>query len=156
VNLSREILQPPDLSKRPLVVFAERHIPIAREKLYLAWTTEIDHWFAAPGSVLMTGEINSLFFFETRFIPEGESSLQRFPHYGRFINLIRNELIEMTWVTGDPGTKGAETVVKIEFQNKENGTLLKLTHSGFPDEESKNGHKDAWPEVLMLLEKKYI
>jgi len=60
----------------------------------------------------------------------------------------------LTWLTGEAGTKGSETVVTVELTPKDDKTLLKLTHSGFPDEESKNEHQQAWPIVLEQPEKR--
>ena len=36
----------------------------------------------------------------------------------------------------------------VELTQLENGTLLRLSHVGFPDEESKNNHEQAWTIVL--------
>ena len=58
----------------------------------------------------------------------------------------------MTWVSGAEGTKGAETVVTVELTPRESGTHLKLTHAGFADEESRQRHEQAWPEVLKQLD----
>lgn len=122
---------------------------------YKAWTQEFDRWFAAPNSVLMEGKVNTPYFFETVFKFEESKKTHREPHYGRFLRLEEDKLVTMTWVTGPNGTKGAETIVEVELESLDEGTLLTLTHSGFLDKESKDQHEKAWPEVLKLLDKKY-
>ena len=49
--------------------------------------------------------------------------------------------------------RGAETVVTIELEPLANGTRLTLTHTGFPDEELRDGHEKAWPLGLEHLDK---
>ena len=132
----------PDLSSRPFNLTTHYDMDVSPQVVYKAWTEQFDRWFAAPGTVWMVPEINMPFFFET------VHNKDRHPHYGRFLRLQPNQLVEITWVTGAGGTKGAETVVTVELAPHGSGTHIHLTHAGFPDAESRDSHAQAWHMVL--------
>jgi uncharacterized protein YndB with AHSA1/START domain len=144
----------PDLSARPFDCSAEHWYSMSPAKLYEAFTSGLDRWFAAPGSMLLKPEVDAVFFFETEFKPEGAQELQRHPHYGRFLRLIPNKLVELTWLTGALGTEGAETVVTVQITPEGGGTRVHLRHAGFANAASRDRHRDAWPMVLAYLESK--
>jgi uncharacterized protein YndB with AHSA1/START domain len=146
----------PDLSGRPYSLTLDRHFAAEPSTLYAAWTTGFDRWFAAPGSMLMQPVVNAVFFFETEFKPAGQPKAQRHPHYGRFIRLIADRLVELTWVTGAGGTEGAETVVTVQLQPMGDATHLKLTHAGFAGEAARDRHHTAWPFVLDQLDLRVV
>ena len=65
------------------------------------------------------------------------------------------EWVEMTWMTGNgtaEGTAGAKTVLRIELVPRGEGTLLRLTHSGFASEMSRVAHAENWPLAFEALD----
>jgi uncharacterized protein YndB with AHSA1/START domain len=140
----------PDLSSRPFKLNLKRSMQASAHALFEAWTTEkFDRWFAAPGTVIMKPQVDTAYFFEARH--NGE----RHPHYGRFLKLEPDRLIQMTWLTA-AGTRGVETVITVELiPRQDGGTELTLTHAGFADDDSRKGHEEAWPAGLEELDKQF-
>jgi len=118
------------------------------EAVYAAWTTRFDAWFAQAGTLALVPEPGRPYFFYNR------DEWGRHPHYGRFLAVRENELIEMTWMTGNgtaEGTAGAETILRIELVPQGRDTEVRLTHSGFPSEASRDAHAENWPLALEIL-----
>jgi len=135
----------PDHSARPLTMTVERLMKASASDLYRAWTETFDCWFAQPGELFMKPEVDAPFFFYNR------RDWGRHAHYGRFLELTQDALIEMTWAT-EGGTQGAETIIRIELLPRDDGTLLRLTHSGFASEASRDAHAENWPAALEELD----
>ena len=138
----------PDYSSRPNKITWEGLIEASPERVYEAWTSKFDLWFAQSGETLMTPEVDRPFFFYNK------TEWGRHPHYGRFLDLKQNEVVEMTWLTGNGdqiGTQGAETTVRVELEPKDSGTYLKFTQFGFANEKSMDDHKEAWPYAFEEL-----
>jgi uncharacterized protein YndB with AHSA1/START domain len=151
--MSAPVCRQPDLKGRPFGLKVERDFALPAHTLYLAWTERFDHWFAVPGSVLMRPAVDAPFFFETEFKSNDAAAAKRQPHYGRFLRLLTDRLVELTWVTGEGGTEGAETIVTVELKAAGERTHLRLAHTGFAGEAARDRHQNAWPMVLDHLER---
>ena len=139
----------PDLSTRPLRMTCEHTVSAKPSEVFAAWTERFDAWFAQPGTVAMVAEPGRPYFFYNR------NEWGRHPHYGRFLEVRENHLVELTWMTGNgttEGTEGAETVLRIELVPKGEATEVRLTHSGFVSEKSRMGHQENWPLALEELD----
>ena len=138
-----------DLSGR-FAAHVERKMAAAPSQIYAAFTSEWERWFARPGAALIDPAVGRPFFFETQH--EG----RRHPHYGRFLRLEPDRLVELTWLTGIPGTGGAETVLTVAIEAAGNGSLLRLTHAGFYDGANAEKHGQAWQgPVLDELDRRF-
>ena len=139
----------PDHSARPLQLTCEHTVRAKPSEVYAAWTDRFDLWFAQPGTLALVPEPGRPYFFYNR------DEWGRHPHYGRFLELTENQLVEMTWITGNGeavGTEGAETVLRIELVPEGAATRVRLTHSGFANERSRAGHEENWPLALEILD----
>lgn len=133
---------PPDLSARPYRAIVTHPADAPAGAVYRAWTERFDRWFAQPGEIVMKAEVNAPYFFQT--FHEG----RRHPHYGRFLRVEPGRLVEFTWLN-EAGTGGVETVLTAEISPRPGGSLLRLTHAGFPDDKVREEHEAAWKSILL-------
>lgn len=139
----------PNLSTRPLQMTCEHTVNAEPGDVYAAWTKRFDIWFAQAGTLALVAEPGRPYFFYNR------EEWGRHPHYGRVLDLTENQLIEMTWMTGNGaavGTEGAETILRIELAPKGDRTQVRLIHSGFISEASRLAHEENWPLALKSLD----
>lgn len=126
-----------------------RTSPRSAATLYRAWTTGWASWFAEADSARVRADVGEPFFFEVaqRFT-DGRESV-RHPHYGRFLRLVPDALVSLTWVTGAGGTGGAETTLTVHLDAIAGDyTQVTLTHAGFATSEARDAHEAAWPMIL--------
>ncbi len=139
----------PDLTNRPLQATCSHTVNASIQDVFAAWTDRFDTWFAQPGTLAMVPEPGRPYFFYNR------DEWGRHPHYGRFLEIVKHERIEMTWITGNgsrEGTEGAETVLLIRLTPKGSATEVHLTHFGFASDKSRDGHQENWPLALKALD----
>ncbi len=134
---------------RDTPAIAKRVMALFPAQLYQGWTALFGVWFTNPGELYMVPKEGVPFYFGHTF--EG----RQHPHYGRFVRLVPEKLVQLTWMN-EEGTAGAETLVTVEFVPAVGGTAVTLTHTGFPTEQLRQRHQEAWPHVLEQQEKKML
>jgi uncharacterized protein YndB with AHSA1/START domain len=129
-------------------VTVRRTLPAAAAEVFASWTSaeEAHHWLASGGRVLLDARVDGLFFIEMIYKGRG------YPHYGRYLRVEAARLLEFTWMS--EGTRGKETVVRVELTARGGETDLVLTHSGFATAEEAAPHEGGWAELLEDLAKR--
>jgi uncharacterized protein YndB with AHSA1/START domain len=71
---------------------------------------------------------------------------------GVYRAIERPNLLEYTW-RYDWGDQPEETVVRYELTERDGTTTLRVTHSGFTDQTSRDNHDTGWDRVLGWLKR---
>jgi uncharacterized protein YndB with AHSA1/START domain len=122
-----------------------RTIPAEPEKVFDLWMNPKSPggpWFGAD-RVILNPVVDGLFYIAVKH--EGRT----WPHYGRFLEIDRPRRVAYTWMS--EGTKGAESIVTITMEPREDQTEVTLRHSGVPDDEMGRKHKEGWTWILSTL-----
>jgi uncharacterized protein YndB with AHSA1/START domain len=121
-----------------------RTIPATPAEVFGAWmdTNHPGNPWSDAKKVILDARVDGLFYFATS---KGES----WPHYGRFIEIDRNQRAQYAWMS--PFTRGLESVVTVTFEKKGDETLLTLTHAGLPDDDYGRLHDEGWKDCLGLF-----
>jgi uncharacterized protein YndB with AHSA1/START domain len=126
-------------------ITVSRTIPASAEQVFDVWmdpNSPGGPWFGAE-RVILNPVVDGLFYVAVTH--EG----RRWPHYGRFVQVERPQVVEYTWVS--EATKGVESVVRVTFERRGDETEVTLHHSGVPDDAMGRQHKDGWAWVLSML-----
>lgn len=67
-------------------------------------------------------------------------------HYGRFVVLERPHRMQYTWVSQH--TRGLESLVTIDLQERNGATRVTLVHENLPDDEMGRMHEQGWQHYL--------
>jgi uncharacterized protein YndB with AHSA1/START domain len=130
-----------------------RQIPASPEDVYDVWTDPQcpgGPWFSPQSDgmqskVLLDAKVDGLFYHRVTNTAYGQSWV----HYGRFTQLERGKVVEHTWVC--EATKGLESMVVTTFEARDGGTFVKVSHTGFPDDEEGRGQVAGWKWLLGAL-----
>lgn len=132
----------------PFSCTVPKTIQASPERVFLAWTDpdRARPWLSNGGDLVLQPHGGGLFFLDMIY---GDHT---YPHYGRYLQVEANRLLEFTWVS--QGTLGKESIVRVDFEAVAGGTRVTLTHRGLPDEKIRSEHEAGWTEILQWLEER--
>src|SRR5262249_28072570 len=85
---------------------------------------------------------------------EGKTAAgQSFAVCGEYTRLERPRLLGFTWIHDWGEVERPETKVLIELSRTPSGTHVRLTHSGFASESTRDDHHQGWTQILGWLQR---
>jgi uncharacterized protein YndB with AHSA1/START domain len=64
--------------------------------------------------------------------------------------------LAFTWTWADPRDTPGESLVELDFAERDGATTVVLRHSGLPDADAVRSHTEGWEEVLANLANKVL
>ena len=133
----------------PIVEEVTINAPAERVFEALVNPEERVQWWGAPGSFRATG-------MESDLRPGGRWRLHgvrvngdAFAVTGEYREIVRPRLLVFTWQP-DWQHNASVSLVRIDLEEHDGATRVRLTHSGLTDEERRTGHR-GWPQILAWL-----
>jgi glutathione S-transferase len=131
-----------------------RFIRAPREKVFDAFVDEavLPRWHCPRGMSVKSASVDARVGGTWRIdmrSREGQAHVVG----GRYREVRRPERLAYTWAWQESaeGMAGLETLIEIDFASKDDGTELRMRHSGFPSEGAREGHAQGWQSVFNRL-----
>ena len=130
-----------------------RVVPAPPDAVFQAWTNaeRMARWLCPDPTarVVVENELRLGGSWSARM----ETSGGTVTAFGTYREIEPPRRLAFTWEWKEPPqTIGADTVAEVEFATVDGGTEVRLCHSGFPSDETAEGHKVGWKLALERLE----
>jgi uncharacterized protein YndB with AHSA1/START domain len=132
---------------RTTSVRVERDIAASPAEVFDAWLDperQGSPWNAVEKAILQPN-VDGLFY--RMHLSQGQD--YELAHYGRFITLDRPRSMQYTWVSQH--TRGLESLVSIDFEERAGVTRVALLHENLPDDKMGRMHEQGWQHYLAGL-----
>ena len=132
----------------------KRFINAPRDRVYAAWTdpVQLKEWWGpkAVRTLTIVADIRTGGKYRWDLVnQEGE----KMSCFGEYKELIPGKRVVFTWKwDDDEAWEDYDSIVSVDFSDRDGGTELTLTHVKLPSEESRDRHNQGWGMVLDRLE----
>ncbi len=131
-----------------------RFIRAPRDKVFDAFTTEagLSAWMGPRGMSVSAARAKAETGGAWQVTMQSRDGTQ-FVVGGRFTHLQRPASLAYTWQWQGENNPmaGVETLIEVELLEKDGGTELRMTHSGFPAAAARDSHNQGWTSTFNRL-----
>ena len=131
-----------------------RRFPVAKEKVFDAWTdgSQIAKWMGPEGFTIPEAKLDAREgggYRITMRSPSGSSHVIA----GTYCEIKRGTRLVFTWAWKDGKDSGPVTCVTLEFKAAGKGSEMRLHHALFEDRAGRDNHRGGWDEALAKLDR---
>lgn len=130
----------------------KRHIRAPREKVFDAFVTaeHARQWMCPRGMTMPVSEFDVRVGGKFRITMRARDGDQ-FTAGGTYREVARPERLSYTWAWQGEAMPNVETLITVTFAERDGGTEVVMTHSGFPDAGMCASHEEGWGSSLNKL-----
>jgi len=145
----------------PVTLRVSRLIKASRERVFAAWTTpeQILKWFGPETCEVLSAKVDLRVGGQYHFRIRGrdcETGRERgdLDLRGEYREVKRPSRLVYTWSwEGNPSVEFGETIVTVDFLDKEGFTEVQITHDRLPNNDVRDRHSHGWNGSLDKLER---
>lgn len=129
-----------------------RHIRAPRERVFDAFVTEkaMREWMCPRGLAMAELELDARVGGGFRLAMRARDG-DTYRAVASYREIARPERLVYTWQWVGEGMPNLETLITVTFAERDGGTEVRMTHSGFPDAAMCESHKEGWGSCLNRL-----
>lgn len=128
-----------------------RVIKAKREKVFEAWIKPelMAKWFCPQD--LKVADVTADAKVGGKYHIAMKDTHKTFITFGTYKEIVPNKRLVFTWEWEEPDQ--AESVVTVDFEDRDGGTEVTVTHERYVDIQGEKGHLEGWTSALVNLAK---
>jgi uncharacterized protein YndB with AHSA1/START domain/predicted enzyme related to lactoylglutathione lyase len=137
---------------QPVTLRVTRLIKAPRERVFAAWTTpdEIMKWFGPKTCRVLSAKVDLRVGGEYYFRVDGKMGQLDLRGVYREVKPPSRLVYTWNW-KGHPEVEFGETLVTVDFVDRDGATEVQITHEGLPNAEQRDNHNHGWNGCLDKL-----